>query len=247
MIPKIIHYCWLSDDPIPQNLQNCMNSWKKYLPDYEFKLWNFDSFDINSSKWVQEAFDNKKYAFAADYIRLYALYHFGGIYMDMDVEVLKNIDQYLQLDTMIGWQDEYEGLEVAAFGVKKNEKWIEDCLAYYEGRHFKKNDGSFDTFTLPLIIEECLKKNGYKLETISSLNDAIKIQNEGEIPVFEPDFFSPKSFKTGVVKKTTRTVMIHHFSASWKNWKERLLNKIFGLRISNAIIRVKAKISGFIK
>lgn len=247
MIPKIIHYCWLSDDPIPSEMNKFMSSWNRFLPDYEFKLWNLNRFDINSSKWAKEAFENKKYAFAADYIRLYALYHFGGIYMDMDVEVLKNIDEYLQLDTMIGWQDGYEGLEVAAFGVKKNEKWIKDCLTYYERRHFVKSDGSFDLYPLPRIIEDNLKIYNYKLETTSSLKDAVKIQNGGRIPVFEPDFFSPKSFKTGAVKKTTRTVMIHHFSASWKNWKERLLIKIFGLRISNAIIRVKAKISGFRK
>ena len=90
MIPKIIHYCWLSNDPIPSNIQHYMDSWKKYLPDYEFIHWNFDKFDKSSSRWVSEAFDNKKYAFAADYIRLYALYHYGGIYLDMDVDVYHN-------------------------------------------------------------------------------------------------------------------------------------------------------------
>jgi Mannosyltransferase OCH1 and related enzymes len=97
MIPKIIHYCWLSNDPIPSNIQHYMDSWKKYLPDYEFIHWNFDKFDKSSSRWVSEAFDNKKYAFAADYIRLYALYHYGGIYLDMDVEVLKSFNPFLSL------------------------------------------------------------------------------------------------------------------------------------------------------
>ena len=87
MISKIIHYCWLSNDPIPADLQKCMESWKKYLPDYEFMLWNFERFPKSQSKWVSDAFDNKKYAFAADYIRLYALYNYGGIYLDMDVEI----------------------------------------------------------------------------------------------------------------------------------------------------------------
>ena len=104
MIPKIIHYCWLSNDPIPSNIQHYMDSWKKYLPDYEFIHWNFDKFDKSSSRWVSEAFDNKKYAFAADYIRLYALYHYGGIYLDMDVEVLKSFNPFLSLQTMMGWQ-----------------------------------------------------------------------------------------------------------------------------------------------
>lgn len=83
MIPKIIHYCWLSDDPIPESLQKCMNSWKEKIPEYEFKKWDFTIFPKSESKWVEEAFDNKKYAFAADYIRLYAVYNYGGIYMDM--------------------------------------------------------------------------------------------------------------------------------------------------------------------
>ena len=118
MIPKIIHYCWLSNDPIPSNIQHYMDSWKKYLPDYEFIHWNFDKFDKSSSRWVSEAFDNKKYAFAADYIRLYALYHYGGIYLDMDVEVLKSFNPFLSLQTMMGWQyGKGKGLEVAAFEI----------------------------------------------------------------------------------------------------------------------------------
>ena len=90
MIPKIIHYCWLSKDPIPKDMQMFIDGWYEKLPDYEFMLWDFNRFDIHSSQWVKEAFSKKKYAFAADYIRLYALYNYGGIYMDMDVEVLKS-------------------------------------------------------------------------------------------------------------------------------------------------------------
>ena len=99
MIPKIIHYCWLSDDPVPSDLQKYMRTWKEKLPDYEFMKWDFNRFDKQSSKWVAQAFDNKKYAFAADYIRLYALYNYGGIYLDMDVEVLKSYNPFLCLNT----------------------------------------------------------------------------------------------------------------------------------------------------
>ena len=85
MIPKIIHYCWLSNDKIPQNLQQCMVSWKEKLPDYKFIKWDFSRFDKECSPWVKEAFEHKKYAFACDFIRLYAVYNYGGIYMDMDI------------------------------------------------------------------------------------------------------------------------------------------------------------------
>ena len=114
MIPKIIHYCWLSNDPIPEKLQEYMKSWKEKLPDYEFKLWNFDCFDINSSQWVKEAFEAKKYAFAADYIRLYAVYNYGGIYMDMDVEVIKSFNPLLNNDYLLGYENQI-GIEAGIF------------------------------------------------------------------------------------------------------------------------------------
>ena len=89
MIPKVIHYCWLSDDPMPEESIRYIESWKKILTDYEFVLWDKNRFDIESVLWVKEAYYQKKYAFAADYIRLYAVYNYGGIYLDTDVEVVK--------------------------------------------------------------------------------------------------------------------------------------------------------------
>ena len=172
MIPKIIHYCWLSDDPIPNELQLYMNTWHKILPDYEIVKWDFSRFDKNSSIWVSQAFDNKKYAFAADYIRLYAVYNFGGIYLDSDVEVLKSFNDYLELPTMIGWQYNYCGLEVAAFGAQKGEKWIKDCLDYYNNRPFIKEDGAFDLRVLPNIIQDVLEKNHYELARVSNIEKA---------------------------------------------------------------------------
>ena len=188
MIPKIIHYCWLSNDPIPSNIQHYMDSWKKYLPDYEFIHWNFDKFDKSSSRWVSEAFDNKKYAFAADYIRLYALYHYGGIYLDMDVEVLKSFNPFLSLQTMMGWQyGKGKGLEVAAFGVERHSSWVKLCLDSYDKRPF-----------------------------VTSLEDAMKIDEASmKIAIFPATFFSPKSFTDGVIRTTTNTYSIHHFAASW--------------------------------
>ena len=101
-IPKIIHYCWLSENPVPEDMLRYMATWKEHLSDYEFIKWDFNRFDINSSVWVKEAFENKKYAFAADYIRFYALYHMGGIYLDSDVEVLKSFDDLLDLPYFVG-------------------------------------------------------------------------------------------------------------------------------------------------
>lgn len=218
MVPKIIHYCWLSDDPIPSSLQHYMDSWKKCLPDYEFMLWNFDRFDKASSRWVSEAFDNKKYAFAADYIRLYALYHFGGIYLDMDVEVLKSFNPFLTLDTMMCWQyGKGNGLEVAAFGVKKHSEWVKLCLDSYEGRPFILNDGSMDIKQpLPLHIEKVLCENGYTLKSVSSIDEALEMNDaEKIIPIFPATYFSPKSIIDGKITIAPHTYSIHHFSATW--------------------------------
>lgn len=218
MIPKIIHYCWLSNDPIPSNIQHYMDSWKKYLPDYEFIHWNFDKFDKSSSRWVSEAFDNKKYAFAADYIRLYALYHYGGIYLDMDVEVLKSFNPFLSLQTMMGWQyGKGKGLEVAAFGVERHSSWVKLCLDSYDKRPFVLPDGSFDILQpLPLQVEKTLLNNGYDLISVTSLEDAMKIDEASmKIAIFPATFFSPKSFTDGVIRTTTNTYSIHHFAASW--------------------------------
>lgn len=105
MIPKIIHYCWLSNDPIPSKMQTYMDSWKEMLPEYEFVLWDTRRFDVNSIPWVSEAFKVRKYAFAADYIRLYAVYHYGGIYMDMDVEVVKPFSsELLASNYLVGYE-----------------------------------------------------------------------------------------------------------------------------------------------
>ena len=216
MIPKIIHYCWLSNDPIPQKLQNYMLSWREKLPDYEFILWNFDRFDKNSSLWVAQAFDNKKYAFAADYIRLYAVYNYGGFYMDMDIEVLKSLDNLLDNQIVLAYEDEEQsGIEAGVFGAEKNNPIIKKCLEYYTDRNFVKADGSFDTLVLPKIMIRYCKDLG-------NINDCY--------------FFTCKSFKTGVITKKKDSYTIHHFSGSWcsdaqKKWdKQRhFLIKTFGV------------------
>lgn len=226
MISKKIHYCWLSEDPIPENLQECMNSWKKNLSGYEIIRWDYKRFPRGVSKWVDEAYDHRKFAFAADYIRLYALYNYGGIYLDMDVEVLKSFDDFLGLDTMLCYENSKDNrLEVAAFGAEKGAPWIKKCLDYYENRHFVNSDGHFDTKVLPAIIRDCLLSGGYILSCVDSVEQAKKHKG-ANIPVFPCDYFSPKSYATGMIEKTERTYSIHHFAGSWLPWYCKLEKKI---------------------
>lgn len=122
----------MSGDPYPSNIQKCIDSWHKYLPDYEIWLWDSKRFDIESSMWVKEAYEMKKYAFCADYIRLYALYNYGGIYLDSDVEVLKSYTDLLDLPYFMGLES--KGIiEAATIGAEKGCPIIKDLMAHYEG------------------------------------------------------------------------------------------------------------------
>ena len=153
MIPKIIHLCWLSGDKYPAKIAKCIASWKKHLPDYEIMLWDTKRFDLNTSNWVKQAFEAKKYAFAADYIRFYALHNFGGIYLDSDVEVLKSFNPLLDLPYFVG-AEKAGTPEAAIMGAEKGLPWIKKCLDYYSGRNFIKEDGSYDIRKLPDIMVE---------------------------------------------------------------------------------------------
>ena len=154
MIPRIIHYCWLSDDPVPPRLQAYMDTWRRILPGYEIRLWNFDRFPRGKSAWVDEAFDHRKYAFAADYIRAYALYHHGGIYLDSDVEVLKSFDDLLSLPYFMCRETGSRCVEAAVMGAEAGHPLYKALLERYDKRHFIRPDGSMDITPMPDVIGE---------------------------------------------------------------------------------------------
>lgn len=202
MIPKIIHYCWLSNDPVPDNLNGYMKSWKRLLPDYEFIKWDFTRFDKDSSIWVSEAFDNKKYAFACDYIRLFALYNYGGIYMDMDIEVLKSFDSLLNNDYMIAKErPDQNWIEAGCFGVKKGSQFIKQCLEYYKDKHFINENGIFEDTPLPRIMAKVYEDCNY------------------DFNLLDWHTFTNKSYDTGEVSVNDKSFAIHHFAGSWKDSK----------------------------
>ena len=221
MIPKIIHFCWLSNDPYPEKIRVYMDRWKEIMPDFEFVHWNFDRFPMEKSIWVEQAFKCRKYAFAADYIRLYALYNYGGFYLDTDVEVLKSFEPLVNLNSAICWQRDIAGLEVAAFGVSSHCPWIKQVLDRYENRLFIKEDGTFDIEVLPEVVERCLRESNFQLKTVDSMQEALLCQDELCIPIFTSEFFSPKSYVTKQIQKTQNTFCVHHFEGSWLSKKEK--------------------------
>lgn len=235
MIPKLIHLCWLSGDPYPPKIARCLESWKKFLPDYEVVLWDTNRFDLNSSIWVRQAFEKKKYAFAADYIRFYALYHMGGIYLDSDVEVLKSFDDLLDLPYFVG-AEKAGTPEAAIMGAEKGCDWIKQCLDYYDNRSFVKEDGSLDIRKLPEIMHEQIMK--LKPIRVLLLDESKKIRSldfSKEVLIFNDAYFSPKVFDSREVELTPYTYAIHHYQNSWFSPKAKayyrfrtLLIRIFG-------------------
>jgi len=159
MIPKKIHYCWFGKNPMPKLAQKCINSWNKYCSDYEIICWNEDNFDINSNEYVKEAYENKKFAFVTDYVRLYALYNYGGVYMDTDVEVLKSLDKFLENEAFSGFENT-EYVPTGIMASTKGNNVIKDLLDYYKDRHFIKEDGSFDLKTNTETITSIMEKKG---------------------------------------------------------------------------------------
>lgn len=244
MIPKKIHYCWLSGDPFPDMIAKCMESWKEHLPDYEWVLWDTNMFDLSQSKWVSQAFEQKKYAFAADYIRLYALYQHGGIYLDTDIEVKKSFNDLLHLPYFIG--SEGEGIiEAGAFGAEAGTPWLADCLEFYHERDFINADGSLNINTLPRVMMKQIQQN-YQIEEMKALNpkELNYILEKDRLFMFPEDYFCAKDHGTGVVTVTKNTFSVHHFAMSWVSKKrtflpdlKRKLMSIFGVTAIDNIIR----------
>lgn len=207
MIPKIIHYCWFGGNPLPELAVKCIESWKKYCPDYEIKEWNESNFDLNMFPYAKEAYENRKFAFVTDVVRLYALYTEGGIYMDTDVEVLKPLDEYLKHKAFSGFEDE----KLVPTGIMASEKggiWAKENLEYYNDRHFVKEDGSFDmTTNVNTITDYMLSKGLVQNNTYQDFPNLITM--------YPKDYFCPKSYKDGKIYLTSNTATIHHFAGSW--------------------------------
>jgi glycosyltransferase involved in cell wall biosynthesis len=206
MIPKIIHYCWVNSDkqkPLPQVVLDSIASWKKYLPDYQFKLWNEDTFDVNSTPFTKETCQTRKFSFLSDYIRVYALYHEGGIYLDCDVEILKNIDKLLDNKAFTAVENPYI-LGSAIIGSEKGGAWIKSILDYYEGRHFILPDASLDVIQNNYIHTRITEYAGMKLDNT--------LQKFEQLTVYPKKVFYPGYTKNDA---TENSLFVHHCMASW--------------------------------
>ena len=236
MIPKIIHYCWFGGKPLPELAQKCIDSWKKYCPDYDIKRWDETNFDINCCDYVREAYEAKKWAFVTDVVRLYALVNYGGIYMDTDVEVLKPLDEFLKYEAFSGFESEKD-IPTGIMACEKGQELFKELLDEYKNLHFLKSDGTYDETTNVVRITDTCLKYGFvpnnQLQTVKGFS------------LFPRDYFCPKDHVTRITRLTENSYTIHHFDGSWKSEEERYAASLkqrcpwIPLRVAKGIAKIK--------
>ncbi len=239
MIPKIIHYCWFGRNPIPEKDKKCIESWKRFCPDYKIIEWNEDNFDVTCCDYVREAYEAKKWAFVSDYVRIWALYEYGGIYMDTDVEVLKNLDNFLAHKAFTGFESEKLPFTAVA-GSEPYHPFINAILNSYNTRHFKVGADTYDTTTNTETVSDLLVKK-YKINT----NNKLQVCEEIGLTVYPNDFFCPKSYIDNKVHLTKNSYTIHWYNASWQSDEEKRyhilnarLSRIFGVKLSDIMLGI---------
>lgn len=238
MIPKIIHCCWFGGTRLPKAVQKYLRIWRKRLPNYEIKIWTEQEFDITQSNaYVKQAYECKKFAFVSDYVRLYALYKYGGIYLDTDVEVLKSFDSFLHHSAFMCFED-YDKLSTAIIATEPNADWVWNLLQGYEERVFLV-DGRMDLTTNVEYITGMFKQYGLKLNG--------EKQSVQDVVIYPSEYFSPKSWGTGKYTITDNTVTVHHFAGTWHSPLTRFLSIFFSNKTIIGIAAFKEKLLNSIK
>lgn len=219
MIPKIIHYCWFGGKPKDKLSQKCIESWKKYCPDFEIKEWNESNYDVTKNQYMYEAYQAKKWGFVPDFARLDIIYNEGGIYLDTDVEILRPIDELLNNTFYIGLEEPNKVNLGLGFGAEKDNSVIKELMEQYENMKFVKEDGSLDLTPSPIIQTLYFTSKGLK-----GVKDVQKING---VAIYSMEYFCPINPETGICKITENTISIHHFNATWKNPIHRAASNVF--------------------
>lgn len=224
MIPKVIHYCWFGGKPLPELALKCIKSWKKFLPDYEIKEWNEQNFDVNINSYTREAYEAKKYAFVSDFARFWILYHHGGLYFDVDVEVIKPLDKIIAEGPFLGREDtNHRELKLQVnpglgFGAYAHQNFLKEILEQYSHLQFINSDGTYNTKTIVEYTTEMLYAHG--------LNYSSSVQNCAGFQIYPKEYFSPKNIGTRDIVLTENTYTIHHYDGSWLSDSARKRQKI---------------------
>lgn len=219
MIPKIIHYCWFGGKPLPSFAKKCIASWKKYLPDYEIKEWNESNFDVNSIPYTASAYKMKKYAFVSDYVRLYVISQYGGIYFDTDVEVVKPLDDIIEKGAFLGTEKNINvfgellpGINPGlGFGAPPHHPLLVELVDMYHNVTFTCGEGeSYGFKTIVYYTTELMYKYGYR----GFMHNREEILSVCDTYIYPKRYFCPDLVDNKwTVLDDTRS--IHHYAATW--------------------------------
>lgn len=231
---KVIHYCWFGNKKLPKMAKKCIKSWKKFFPDYEIKEWNETNFDINVCPFVKGAYEAKKWAFVSDYARLYALYTYGGIYFDTDMEVLKKCDFLLSDDIFMGYE-ENKVIAAGVIGAKEpGNKYIQELLSWYDNKHSFDENNVFE-YAIPKVITNIFSK--YDKETLGSGIELI----DNNIYIYPEEYFYPINYSCSKKIYSKNTCMVHYYNATWAPNGEKVANffiKTFGNKFGKALLNI---------
>lgn len=224
MIPKKIHYCWFGENPKPKLAEKCIASWKKFCPDYEIIEWNEENFDVNRNGYTRMCYEQKKYAFLSDYVRLLVVAEQGGIYFDTDVEVKKPIDHLLAHPAFFSFEDSAHVNTGCGFGSEARNELLQAMIEEYH----PLLSGEGGVIGCPILNTQALVKHGLVLNgEMQQIMDALILPRE---------YMNPFDPATGVLCKTANTVSVHWYSAAWLSpWRRlrtrimRPLHRIFGV------------------
>ena len=248
MIPKIIHYCWVGRSPKPKSVLHCIESWRKYCPDYKIIEWNEDNYDFTKNKYMKQSYEKRKWGFVPDYARLDIVYNYGGIYLDTDVEIISNIDHLLDNIAFMSFENTGDGEYFVncgqGFGAEPNNEVIGLMRDYYDNLEFIKNNGSLNMLPSPNYTTAILKGFG--------LIQNNKKQTIRDVTIYSSDLMCPKNFRTGKIKITACTVSIHHFTASWLDEKikgeliyQQRIYGIFGHQLGKFLLYIGSVINKY--
>ncbi|MGK4179957.1 glycosyltransferase family 32 protein [Lapidilactobacillus dextrinicus] len=228
MIPKTIHYCWFGGSPLPSNVKKCIDSWKKYCPDYKIIQWNESNFDIHINQYVYEAYKEKKYAFVSDFARLQIVYDQGGIYLDTDVELLRPLDDVLDNYCFMALEQQDRVATGLGFGGIAGASFLKANINEYKDEHF--------IIGKSLNYSTCVEYTMKAIERVYGSLDPVLFRNSklaNTLVVYPQEYFCPYDLKTKRTTITQSTIAIHHYDASWYSQ-----NKIM-IRIRKMLIPVK--------